>query len=92
MQWIVSLDTNRSVLTTSQLRAARALLRLSAEKLADASGVSLVTIRRAEAQEGAITMMRANAEAVRRALEMLGIEFIPENGGGPGVRLRDRTE
>ena len=35
-------------------------------------------------------MMAANDLAVQRALEMAGVEFIDENGGGPGVRLRNR--
>ena len=35
-------------------------------------------------------MTAANDGAVRRALEMAGVEFIDENGGGPGVRLRKR--
>ena len=75
-------------MTTAQLRAARALLRLPADRLAEMAGVSLVTIRRAEAQDGPIRMMPANLDAIRRALEAGGVEFIPENGGGPGVRLR----
>jgi len=33
-------------------------------------------------------MMRANLDAIRRTLEAAGIEFIPENGGGAGLRLR----
>ena len=76
-------------MTTAQLRAARALLRMPADELAELSGVSLVTIRRAEAQDGPIRMMPANLGAIRRALEARGVEFIPESGGsGPGVRLR----
>ncbi len=75
-------------MTAAQLRAARALLRMPADKLAEAAGVSLVTIRRAEALDGPVTMMRANLDAIRRALEAGGVEFIPENGGGAGVRLR----
>ena len=35
-------------------------------------------------------MTAANDLAVRRALEMAGVDFIAENGGGPGVRLRKR--
>lgn len=82
------LSANRSIITTAQLRAARALLRWSGERLADASRVSLVTIRRFEAQDGPLTMMRANAAAIVSTLEAAGIEFIPENGGGAGVRMR----
>jgi hypothetical protein len=38
--------------------------------------------------DGETSMTAANDLAVRRALEMAGVEFIDENGGGPGVRLR----
>jgi hypothetical protein len=37
-----------------------------------------------------MAMTTANNEALRRALESAGVEFIDENGGGPGVRLRKR--
>ena len=52
--------------------------------------MGLATIRRAEVAEGATSMTVANGLAVRRALEAAGVEFIDENGGGPGVRLRKR--
>ena len=74
--------------TSAQLRAGRALIRWSAEDLARASAVGLTTIRRAELTEGETSMTAANSLAVRRALETAGVEFIDENGGGPGVRLR----
>jgi len=77
-------------LTSDQLRAARALLRWSAEQLSRQSSVSLRTIRRAELAEQLTAMTTANNLAVRRALEDAGDEFIDENGGGPGVRLRKR--
>jgi hypothetical protein len=54
------------------------------------SSVSLRTIRRAELAERNTAMTSANNLAVRRALESEGVEFIDENGGGPGVRLRNR--
>jgi ribosome-binding protein aMBF1 (putative translation factor) len=75
-------------LTSSQIRAARALLRWSAEDLARASAIGVTTIRRAELTEVTTSMTVANDLAVRRALESAGVEFIAENGGGPGVRLR----
>jgi hypothetical protein len=40
--------------------------------------------------EGELSMTAPNNLAVRRALEAAGVEFIDENGGGPGVRLRSR--
>ena len=75
-------------LTSAQIRAARALIRWSAEDLAQQSTLSVATIRRAELMESETSMTAANDLAVRRALEGAGIEFIDENGGGPGVRLR----
>lgn len=72
----------------AQMRAARALLRWSASDLARESGVSLSTIQRAEAVDGATTMTFANAMAVRRAFENAGVEIIEEPGGGPGARLK----
>ena len=77
-------------LTSAQIRAARALLRWSAEDLARESALGVATIRRAELTEDETSMTAANDLAVRRALEAAGVEFIDENGGGPGVRLRKR--
>ena len=77
-------------LTSAQIRAARALLRWSAEDLARETALSVATIRRAELAEDETSMTKANGMAVRDALESAGVEFIDENGGGPGVRLRKR--
>ena len=52
------------------------------------SALSVATIRRAELMEEQTSMTTANDIAVRRTLEAAGVEFIDENGGGPGVRLR----
>ena len=75
-------------LKSHQIRAARALLRWGAEDLARESAVGVATIRRAELMEGATAMTAANDFALRRALEEAGVEFIDENGGGAGVRLK----
>lgn len=79
-------------LTSAQIRAARALLRWNANDLARTSAVGLTTIRRAELREGETSMTTANDQAIRRALEGGGVEFIDENGGGPGVRLRKQSQ
>jgi hypothetical protein len=76
-------------LTSAQIRAARALLRWTAEDLARASAISVATIRRAELASDETMMTTANDLTVRRALEEAGVEFIDANGGGPGVRLRE---
>jgi hypothetical protein len=75
-------------LTSAQIRAARALVRWRAQDLARESSVGVATIRRAELTDDETSMTAANDLAVRRALEAAGVEFIGENGGGPGVRLR----
>jgi hypothetical protein len=77
-------------LTSAQIRAARALLRWRAQDLARVSAVGVATIRRAELVDEETSMTAANDAAIRRALEDAGVEFIDENGGGPGVRLRKR--
>ena len=75
-------------ISSAQIRAARALLKWSAQDLASASALGVNTIRRAEVAEAEIALTAANGLAVRNALETAGVEFIEENGGGPGVRLK----
>ncbi|PDS54680.1 transcriptional regulator [Rhizobium anhuiense] len=76
------------MLTAEQVRAARALLRMEQKELAERAGVSLPSIKRLEQMEGALTATRVSTiEAIRAALEKAGVSFIPENGGGAGVRL-----
>lgn len=74
-----------------QVKAARALLAWSQDDLADASGVSKPTIGRLESEDGEIGGRSDTGEKLRKALEKAGVEFIAENGGGAGVRLRKRT-
>jgi transcriptional regulator with XRE-family HTH domain len=74
------------MITASQCRAARALLDWSQQDLAGQSRVGVVTIRQLEA--GVHEPRPATLQVVRQALEAAGVEFIDENGGGPGVRLR----
>ena len=76
------------ILIGGQIRAARGFLQWSAQRLADAAGIGLSTVQRAEKAEGEPALTRANLMAIRTALEAAGVEFIAENGGGAGVRLR----
>ena len=71
-----------------QVKAARSLLAWSQETLAEKSGISLPTIKRLEAEDGELGGRAETGIAIRRALEKAGIQFIEENGGGPGVRLK----
>jgi transcriptional regulator with XRE-family HTH domain len=75
-------------MTPAQCRATRALLAWTQQQVADAAGVSVVTVRQFEL--GATTPQRATLDVLSRALEAAGVEFIPQNGGGPGVRLKGR--
>jgi ribosome-binding protein aMBF1 (putative translation factor) len=78
----------KSRLSGAQIRAARALLSWSAAELAQASSLGANTIRRAEVSNGDTSLTMANDQTIRRALEAAGVEFIDENGGGIGVRMR----
>ncbi len=75
-------------LISAQLRAARALVGWTADDLAKNAGVGISTVRRAETAEGPLGINPANEAVIRIALERAGVIFVPENGEGPGVRLR----
>jgi DNA-binding transcriptional regulator YiaG len=76
--------------SAAQCRAARALLDRSQQDFADTAAVGTVTVRQLEG--GSTQPRRATLDVIRRALEAAGVEFIDENGGGPGVRLRKRQQ
>ncbi len=77
------------MMSSAQLRAARALIRWDQSTVAEASGVSTETIKRLERMDGALGSVRVNTiDAIQRALEAAGVIFIEQNGDGPGVRLR----
>jgi transcriptional regulator with XRE-family HTH domain len=76
------------LITTRQVKAARALLGWSQGDLARRSGVSEPTIARLESAEGELGGREGTGEKIRQAIESAGIEFIEENGNGEGVRFR----
>jgi transcriptional regulator with XRE-family HTH domain len=78
-------DTMRTMITPEQSRAARALLDWTQGALAQATGLSAVTIR---AFERGGEMRDSNRNLLRLSLETAGVIFVEENGEGPGVRLR----
>jgi DNA-binding XRE family transcriptional regulator len=83
----------KSILKVSirQVKAARALLAWSQEMLATEAGVSVPTMKRLEAQDGPLGGRDETGAKICAALRAAGIEFIDENGGGAGVRLRKRS-
>ncbi|NJL50680.1 MAG: helix-turn-helix transcriptional regulator [Blastochloris sp.] len=79
------------MMTPAQCRAARALIDWTQPRLAEAARVGLSTVVDFERDRRIVSA--EPREALRRALEEAGVEFIAENGGGPGVRLKkDRPE
>ena len=71
-----------------QVKMARAALGLGVRDLARLGEVSVDTVSRLERGE---ELLPRTLAAIRAALESAGVEFIAENGGGPGVRLRKVT-
>jgi transcriptional regulator with XRE-family HTH domain len=70
-----------------QCRIARAALGWSTQKLAEKAGVGVNTVNRFEAGQDARV---SSVDKMRAALQNAGVDFIEENGGGPGVRLRKK--
>ncbi|WP_176593488.1 helix-turn-helix domain-containing protein [Sphingobium sp. EM0848] len=83
------------MITSQQMRAARALLGIDQRQLAALASVSLPTIQRMEASDGQVRSVVETLVKVINALEAAGIEIIgenaPSNGAGRGVRLKDST-
>ena len=81
------------MISVEQIRAARGLLGWSQTQLAKAAERSLPTIKRLERNDGEGPSVSEDVrEAVQRALEKAGVEFIAENGGGAGARLKFSRE
>jgi transcriptional regulator with XRE-family HTH domain len=73
-------------MTPAQCRAARGLLEITQSQLARAADLGLSTVVDFEKERRLVSL--GAVEAIRAALERAGIEFIDENGGGEGLRLR----
>lgn len=84
------------MITSAQMRAARALLGIDQKTLAKLAGLSLPTIQRMEASDGTVRGMVDSLTRVVEALEAAGVELIGEGasspGGGRGVRLKSRNQ
>ncbi len=76
------------MIISEQIRAARQLLRITADELADLSGVGVATIRRYELMSGVPSGNARSVEAIQLALEAGGVEFVGTPEDRPGVRLK----
>jgi transcriptional regulator with XRE-family HTH domain len=78
------------MISSTQCRMARAALQLGVRELATLAQVSAMTVTRFE--NGHSSGAPETLGAIQRALETAGVEFIPENGGGAGVRLKRKAD
>ncbi|TXN64700.1 transcriptional regulator [Methylobacterium sp. WL18] len=78
------------MISPAQCRAARGLLSWTQADLAKAASVGVATVRQFEGESG--TPRPATLTVLRQALEEAGLEFIPENGGGAGIRFLERKD
>ena len=77
-----------TLITPALCRAARGLLGWNQAELAEAANVGVNTLRNFEAEKSA--PMANNLRAIETALDAAGVQLIPENGGGAGLRLKER--
>jgi transcriptional regulator with XRE-family HTH domain len=78
------------IVTSAQVRMARAALNWTVRDLAEATGLHRNTVTNLEV--GRYAGDPETLSNIKRVLEKAGVEFVDENGGGPGVRLRDRVK
>ena len=76
------------MITSDQIRAARALLRWSGKDLTERTGLGFSTLMRLEVLEGVPSAQAKTLEAIQKAFEQAGIEFIGTPEEGAGVRWR----
>ena len=80
------------MLSSNQIRAARALLGWSGTDLADLSGVGITTLRRYELQRGIPSANTSVLMMIKKTLESAGIEFTGDPLVNPGVTLRIKSD
>ena len=76
------------MISTAQIRAARAIIGWKQSKLAEACGLSLTGLNNIE--RGTSSPRVCNLSSIQKALEKAGVIFVPADEFGAGVRLRDR--
>jgi transcriptional regulator with XRE-family HTH domain len=76
------------LITSEQIRAARALLRITVAELSNSAGIGVATIKRLEAASGLPPAHARTLDALRKTFEGAGVEFIGTPEDAPGVRLR----
>lgn len=77
------------MITSDQIRAARSMLRWTGKELAEESGIGFSTLMRLETESGVPKAQAKTLEAIRKAFEKAGIEFIGTPDNGAGVKWRN---
>lgn len=93
LKWQLETSIQHAMISSAQMRAARALLGIDQRQLAQLAGVSLPTVQRMEASNGIVRGMIGTLTRIVEALDAAGVELIgnhqPSQGRGRGVRLKD---
>ena len=80
------------MITSDQIRAARALLRWSGKDLAEKTGLGFSTLMRLEVLDGVPSAQAKTLENIQKAFEKAGIEFIGSPDEGAGVRWKSKPK
>ena len=80
------------MITSDQIRAARALLRWSGKDLAEKTGLGFSTLMRLEVLDGVPSAQAKTLENIQKAFEKAGIEFIGTPDEGAGVRWKSKSK
>jgi len=84
------MSTKNVEMSPAQCRAGRALLDMTQSQLAELATLGLSTV--VDFEKGRRQVSQSAVETIQSALERAGVDFIEENGGGSGVRLRKRRQ
>ena len=90
MIYLISLQGNLRLITSGQIKAARALLDLTVAELAKVAGIGFTTMVRLESADGIPAGNVKTLTAVKNAIEQAGIEFIGTPDDGAGVRWKSK--
>ena len=78
------------MITSSQIRAARSLIKWTGKELANASGVAFSTLMRLETGDGVPSAQAKTLDSIQKAFEKAGVEFIGSPEDGAGVRWKTK--
>ena len=78
------------MITSEQIRAARAIIRITVTQLSESAGIGVATIKRLEAVDGVPPAQARTLTLLQTALESAGVEFVGSPTDNPGVRLKTK--